>query len=200
MTTAWSWFCACFSRIASSNSSRVTRRSAVALARSRSHSEPSTRPETSSGCTGGEDALSICGSSTWPGVMSGAVTMKITSSTSITSMYGTTLIWFMSRRVLRFSMSTRRSSVRLPLEDVGEFLHEGLEARGQPVHVTGEAVVGDDGGNRGEQAHGGRNQRFRNARCDMAQCGLRDVGEPAEGVHDPPHRAEETDVRAHRPD
>jgi hypothetical protein len=37
--------------------------------------------------------------------MNGAVIMKITSSTSITSIYGTTLIWFMSLLPLRFSIS-----------------------------------------------------------------------------------------------
>jgi hypothetical protein len=36
--------------------------------------------------------------------MRGAVTIKITSSTSITSMYGTTLIWFIRRRLPRFSI------------------------------------------------------------------------------------------------
>ena len=50
------------------------------------------------GATGGFEALPIEGNSTCPGLINGAVTMNITSRTSITSIYGTTLIWFMSRR------------------------------------------------------------------------------------------------------
>ena len=53
---------------------------------------------TSSGCTGTVSLLPTDGSSISPGVTSGAVTMKITSSTSITSMYGTTLIWLIGLR------------------------------------------------------------------------------------------------------
>ncbi len=52
--------------------------------------------------TSGEEACfsacPTCGSSTTPGLVIGAVIMKMISSTSITSMYGTTLIWFIRRR------------------------------------------------------------------------------------------------------
>ncbi len=48
-----------------------------------------------------EVTLRTDGSSISPGVTSGAVTMKITSSTSITSMYGTTLIWLIGLRTRR---------------------------------------------------------------------------------------------------
>ena len=64
---------------------------------------------TSSGCTGTVSLLPTDGNSISPGLTSGAVTMKITSSTSITSMYGTTLISFMSRRVPRFWTSIPRA-------------------------------------------------------------------------------------------
>ena len=43
------------------------------------------------------------GNSICPGLISGAVIMKITSSTSITSMYGTTLIWLIDLRGRRMS-------------------------------------------------------------------------------------------------
>ncbi|MNC93131.1 hypothetical protein D3C83_96890 [compost metagenome] len=90
-------------------------RSADDFARSRSHSDRSVRIETSSGATGTSAVLPTCGNSICPGLISGAVTMKITSSTSITSIYGTTLIWFMSLLPLRFSISipSPRSSSRL---------------------------------------------------------------------------------------
>ncbi len=54
---------------------------------------------TSSGCAGVCEVLPTLGSSTWPGLMKGAVTMKMTSSTSITSIIGTTLIWATCLRV-----------------------------------------------------------------------------------------------------
>ena len=49
------------------------------------------------GAVGGALVRLIEGRSITVVVISGAVTMKITSSTSITSMYGTTLIWLISR-------------------------------------------------------------------------------------------------------
>ena len=91
--------------MAAIRSLRDTLRSSLPAARSRSHSDWSVRIDTSSGATGGFDDLPIDGSSTWPGLIKGAVTMKITSRTSMTSMYGTTLIWFISRRLLLFSIS-----------------------------------------------------------------------------------------------
>src|SRR4051812_25819477 len=168
---------------------RLTRRSEGPRARSRSHRDRSVRMETSIGCTGGSDVLPTCGSSICPGLMSGAVTMKMTSSTSITSIYGTTLISFIRRCLLRRSvnMYQRPASVDLPLQNVGELFHEGIEADRKPVYVYGETVVGNHRGNRGEKAHGSRDQSFGNSRSDMAQRGLRDIGETAEGIHDAPH-------------
>jgi len=63
--------------------------------------------------------------------------MKITSSTSITSMYGTTLIWLIglrTRRVIFCCPSTRISA--LPLEDVGELLDERFVANREAVDVV----------------------------------------------------------------
>src|SRR5213078_4936955 len=97
--------------------------------------------------------------------------MKITSSTSITSTYGTMLIWFIRRRErtasgpLRF-VRAREPRLRLPLQDVGELLHEALEAHGEPVDVVGEAVVGHDCGYGREQADRGRDQSIGDPRGD----------------------------------
>ena len=81
-------------------------------------------------------ALPTLGRSTVPVVMSGAVTMKMISSTSITSMNGTMLISLMVRRRLpRWPMrawrggSARRagSGAGVALQDVRELLDEALE-------------------------------------------------------------------------
>src|SRR5258707_7516910 len=79
------------------------------------------------------------------GATSGAVTMKITSNTSITSMYGTTLMSDIARRERPPRMLDRIGvpaiaqfplSVSLPLQDVREFFDEGLEADRQAVDVV----------------------------------------------------------------
>src|SRR3989442_1585013 len=143
----------------------------------------------SRGSTGTVSLLPTVGSSISPGLTSGAVTMKITSSTSITSMYGTTLIWLIGLRYLRM--------LGLPLQDVRELLDERLVAHRQAVDVVRIAVVGDDGRNGSEESDRRRDQRFGNARSDVGKRRLGHVGQPAKRVHDAPHRAEEPDVRRH---
>ena len=91
---------------------------------SRSHSVMSLRSVTSSGCAGAVSLLPTDGSSISPGMTSGAVTMKITSSTSITSMYGTTLIWLIDLRARRIVIEARRTT--LALQDVRELFDERL--------------------------------------------------------------------------
>src|SRR5690349_3704620 len=140
------------------------------------------------------------------GATSGAVTMKITSSTSITSMYGTTLMSAMARRERLPRMLERTepaivdSLMGLALQDVRELFDEGFEADREAVDIVRVAVVGDHGGDRGEQADGRCRQRFCNAGRDVREGGLLDVREAAECVHDAPHRAEQTDIRADRAD
>ena len=152
---------------------------------------------TSSGAIGGCVALPTDGRSIWPGFTSGAVTMKITSSTSITSMYGTTLISFIRRRR---GTAFDHHRAGLPLQDVGELLHEALEADREPVDVVRVAVVGDHRRNRREQADGGGDQRLGDAGRHLRERRLLHVRQAAEGVHDAPHRAEQADVGAHRAD
>src|SRR5690349_4095035 len=125
--------------------------------------------------------------------MSGAVIMKMTSSTSITSMYGTTLIWLID---LRGRIMACRSP--LPLQDVGELLDERLEAGREAVHVVGVAVVRDDRGDRGEEPDRRGDQRFRDARRDLSERGLAHVLQTAEGSHDAPYGAEWAHVPRHR--
>src|SRR5262245_60291116 len=161
---------------------------------------------TSSGVAGGCEDLPTVGRSMTPGFTSGAVTMKMTSSTSITSTYRTMLIWFMRRRA-RIALGPggglvvrrgRQPRLRLALEGVGELLHEALEADREAVDVVREAVVRHHRRYRGEQADRGRDQCLGDPRRDRREGRLRHVGQPAEGVHDAPHRAEQPHVRAHR--
>src|SRR6186713_2087742 len=105
----------------------------------------------SSGTTRGALALSTVGRSITAGVTSGAVTMKITSSTSITSTYGTMLMsCIVPRR--RVAAGIAPLPYRLSMQDVRELLHEALEAIGEPVDVVRVAVVGDHRRDGGKQA------------------------------------------------
>src|SRR6185295_1062374 len=149
----------------------------------------------SSGTTRGALALSTVGRSITAGVTSGAVTMKITSSTSITSTYGTMLSSCMGPRLRSAGIPLPH---RLPVKDVGELFHEALEAVAEPVDIVRVAVVGDHRRNGGEQADGGGDQRLGDARRHLRQRRLLHVRQAAEGVHDAPHRAEQAHVGAHR--
>src|SRR5690606_35251227 len=103
----------------------------------------------------------------WLGVISGAVTMKMISSTSMTSMNGTMLISFIVRRPRPRPASLamvcgssvgggagRGAGAQVALQDVGELFHKGFQAVGDAVDGVREAVVGHDGGDGGEQADG----------------------------------------------
>src|SRR5262249_32260528 len=79
---------------------------------------------------------------TMDGATSGAVTMKITSSTSITSIYGTTLMSDIARRERPPRMLERSeepaivdSLMGLALQDVRELFDEGLEADREAVDI-----------------------------------------------------------------
>src|SRR5512142_3181164 len=107
-----------------------------------------------------------------PRLSSGAVTMKMISSTSITSMYGTTLISALSLRRLRLpyvcirrlQRSRARGGVRgsrpsdglvhvrLTREDRGELLDERVVAKADPLELRRVAVVGPDRRDRSEEA------------------------------------------------
>src|SRR5437868_8558554 len=113
------------------------------------------------------------------GATSGAVTMKITSSTSITSMYGTTLMSAIARRERPPRMLDRMglpamacSLLGLTLQDVRELFDEGLEADREAVDVVRVAVVRDHRRNRGEQADRGGDERLGDARRDVRERGL----------------------------
>src|SRR5690606_15763078 len=131
-----------------------------------------------------------------------AVTMKMISSTSITSMYGTTLISPISRRrrlPSAMSVSTRAAARgNIALQDRRELLHERVVAQFEAAGLVGVAVVGDDRGYRGNEAHGGGDQRLGDARRDHRERRLLHTAERHEGAHDAPHGAEQAHVRTDR--
>src|SRR5260221_6043381 len=139
---------------------------APALSRWRTTSCWSALTNTSMGTSFGALALSTVGRSMTAGVTRGAVTMKITSSTSMTSTYGTMLISLIVPR------RRRTAGIALPhglaVEDVRKLFHEALETVGEPVDVVRVAVVGHHRRNRAEQADGGRPPGPGKARRDLS--------------------------------
>src|SRR5206468_2129472 len=133
---------------------------------SRFSSLPTSTWITLSGCL--RDALPTLGRSIMLGVISGAVTMKMISRTSITSMNGTMLISFIVRRprprcaTEGISEAGRRGAqgAQVALQDVGELLDEGLHVDGDSVDVARIAVVGDYRGDGREQAQRGGDRRL----------------------------------------
>jgi hypothetical protein len=110
--------------------------------------------------------------------------MKMMSSTSITSMYGTTLISDLSLRrrprmlLLNAMVLSSSRSARLALQDVREFLDEAFEADREAVDVVGEAVVRHHCRDRGEQADRGGDQRFGDAWGDAASVACCTLARP----------------------
>src|SRR6195952_667028 len=144
-------------------------------------------------------ALPIEGRSTTPVVISGAVTMKMISSTSMTSMNGTMLISLIVRRRAPRPRTAGMSGARdrrrrghragVSLQDVRELLDEALELAGDAVDVASESVVGDHRRDRGEEADRRRHERFGDAGRDGRERHLRHVRQADEGMHDSPHCA-----------
>src|SRR6188768_3058292 len=93
------------------------------------------------------------------------------------------------------SMGSNRLRARLTLQDIRELFLEAVEAGGQALYMAHEMVEGNHCRNRCEQPHGSGYQRLRDAGCDMGQRRLSHVGESAKGIHDPPHRSEQANVR-----
>src|ERR1700754_561090 len=115
-------------------------------------------------------ALPTVGRLMMEGDTSGAVTMKMTSSTSITSIYGTTLMAAIARRELprmlerMGPLAIADSLVRLTLQDVRELFDEGFETDCQAVDIVSVAVVRHHGRDGREQADCRGDERLGNAR------------------------------------
>src|SRR6202789_130622 len=132
-----------------------------------------------------------------PSLSSGAVIMKMISSTSITSMYGTTLISPISlrrRRGLGMGLRLGRARRAVALQNCRELFDEGVEPQPQGADLIGKPVVRNHRGNRREQADGRGDQRLGDTRRHRRQSGLLHITEIVEGAHDAPHGAEQAHV------
>src|SRR5687768_6773177 len=168
--------------------------------------EASIETETGSWSCSSAAAL-LSGRSTWtPAVSKGAVTMKMISSTSMTSTIGVTLISDIGDRRPR-RPAPRMGPIAIlgihlqlaaqgAVEAVGEALEAGLEA----IDAVAEAVVGDHRRDGGEQTDRGREQGLGDARGDDGEAGALGVGDGGEAAHDAEHRAEQADERRDRTD
>ena len=88
----------------------------------------------------------------------------------------------------------------MALQERRELVHECVVAQLEAARLVRVAVIGDDGRDGGEEAGRGRDQRLGDARGDHRKRRLLRVPESLEGAHDAPHRSEEADVGARRPD
>src|SRR4051794_22186799 len=171
---------------------------------------------TNTGCSGrGCGATALAGRSTPRStVASGAATMKMISSTSITSMNGVTLISWASTRSsseprarnpsrapMIALLRGARGAWRLPAvlatslpADQQQHLRRGVaEQRAIRRNRTREIIVDHDRRDRCDQAERRGQQRFGNSGGDHREVGGVRLGDADEGVHDAPHRAEQPD-------
>src|SRR5271168_2221665 len=138
-----------------------------------------------------------------PDCSTGAVTMKMMSSTSTTSTSGVMLISASEVRV--WPLLAVKATCGLPLHRFlfgGDFFQAVEQFAGEVVHAgaklaqgSGELVVSDDGGNGDQQAGSGRDQGFRDAGRHCAEGGCAFGAQAVEGIHNAHHGAEETDER-----
>src|SRR5216683_3319284 len=165
----------------------------------------------------------VCGrSSGTPTVNSGADTMKMISSTSITSTIGVTLISAITARrrprrpppgepamfIAMICSSSRwahtyrasRPFVDPARQDRGKFVGEPFQPLGLPIHLGGELIVEDSRRNGSDKADCRGKQRLRNARGHHRERGVLRGSDRLEARHDAPDSAEQADERARRTD
>ena len=70
----------------------------------------------------------------------------------------------------------------LPLQDIGELLHEAFETHSDAINAMCKAVVSHHCGDCREEPDGCGHQRFGNAWGDNRECGGAHVGQPAKGM------------------
>src|SRR5262245_51793031 len=122
----------------------------------------------------------------------GAVTMKMMSSTSMTSTSGVTLICEIESPPPDDPWSNAMGLLEeVPLRDVEELGAERVHLGGQHAHLSRETVVHDDRRNRSREADGGGDQRLGDARRHRLDARRRGGREAPERRHDAPHRSEQ---------
>src|SRR5262249_10722355 len=177
------------------------------------NTSPSTLTETVSGSLSwSSDFACVCGRSIGtPTVSSGADTMKMMSSTSITSTMGVTLISLITarrrwRRLPTCAVGTMPAIASLPpLVDLARQNRRGLGGKAfEPlrllVHLGNELVIENrrrDGGNKADCS---REQRLGDAGRDHRERGIFRGGNRLEARHDAPDGAEQADERSGRAD
>src|SRR6202167_171957 len=142
-----------------------------------------------------------------PDCSTGAVTMKMMSRTRTTSTSGVMLISASEVRV--WPELAVKATCGLPLhrvlfglradlfQAVEQFAREVVHARAKLAQRSGELVVGDHGRNSHQQAGGGGDQGFGNARRHGTQSGRALRAQAMKGIHDAHDRTEKTDEGRH---
>src|SRR5581483_10946897 len=153
------------------------------------------------GCSGAVLAGRLTPIST---VASGAATMKMISSTRMTSMKGVTLIscWIsrsspperVPRRTAMALLRGPQPGHAMAAADHQKQLGRGIaEQRLVAADHPRQMIVDHDRRDRGDQTDCGGEQRLGNAGRDHCKIGGVGFGDADEGVHDAPHRSEEAD-------
>src|SRR5579862_10057157 len=161
---------------------------------------------TGSSITGFSTALVVLGTSTSiPDSTTCAVIMKMMSNTSTTSTNGVTLIsdiaaepWKRRRPPPPFPppLTLMATSVsEASFGQVHELEREVVHLGAHLLNRVAEHVEEDGGGNGGDQAHGGRDQRFRDAWPDRFQAGAAHPTQVFKRADDAEHRAQQSDER-----
>src|SRR5512140_3748075 len=134
-----------------------------------------------------------------PWVSKGAVTMKMMRRTSITSTSGVTLISAMTlrspARPEELIIAMASSLVDLALEEVDEFGGEAVDPGVDRPYTGQKVIVGHDGRDGRGQPSRGCDEGLGDAGGHGGQGGVSRGGDAGEGVHDPPHGAEQADER-----
>src|SRR6185437_9975514 len=134
-----------------------------------------------------------------PPCIIGAVIMKITSNSSITSIKLTTLTSALrSNRSRRRRRGTLDSAFAHEQRDRGRA--EAFHARVEPIEPAGEDVVAEGCRNGDGERNGGGDQRLRHARSDRRQIPRTLRRDAEKRVDHAKHGAEQPDERAHRTD
>src|ERR1700676_2060981 len=165
---------------------------------SRRNTSPSRLIDSTIGsCTlSGRFRASARGRASWmPWRSIGVATMKMISSTSITSTSGVTLMSPITSSCSsrRWKAMARSRLGEVPLRQVEEFHDEVLDAGPQLAAAVGEVVVGDERRDRGAETGGGVDQGLGDAGRDRDDRGRAGGADVADGHHDLPDGAEQAD-------
>ena len=89
-------------------------------------------------------------------------------------------------------------NLRKSFFDLGsDFQRKSVEALRKIANILQKMVVEDDGRDGDEEARGGGDECFGDARCDGAQAGGAGIAEAGKGVDDAPDSSEEADEGSH---